>query len=295
MISNLPVTMKLGKNVSMALLRAQKNSPALLFGTGVVGVVGTVVLASRATLKLSDIVEDTSTKLEKVKTLEDPTYSEQDRARDKAIVYTKASIDISKLYLPAVAIGIVSIGCLTGSHIVLNRRNVALSAAYAGAEKALREYRERVVTEVGPEIERKIWQPTEKVDAIDENGKKVKIDVPTAAGGSPYKVLFDESNKNWNRDVGYNQVFISSQNMYANDLLRAKGVVFLNDVHDMLGLERTKAGQIVGWVWNGEGDNYIDFGVYRDGYDGIRFVNGEERSVWLDFNVDGNVLDILDN
>lgn len=293
MLTKLPVT--LPKNVGLTLLKAQKHSPNLLFGAGIIGVVGTAVLASRATLKLSDTLEKSSEMMEKVRTLDIESYSEDDRKKDKSILYVRTAMDITKLYLPAVAVGVVSIGCLTGSHQILSRRNVALTAAYAGVEKSFREYRGRVIESIGADKESLIWQPMEQVDAIDESGKKVKVAVPTARGGSPYKVLFDERNANWNKATEYNQFFISSQQNYANDLLRAKGVVFLNDVHDMLGLERTKAGQIVGWVLNGNGDNFIDFGVFNNVAEGTRFVNGDSRSVWLDFNVDGNVLDLLED
>lgn len=290
MIKNLPIS----KNAALTLLKAQKHSPTILFGAGVVGVVGTVVLASRATLKLGDIVENTHETVEKINTLEHPDYSPEDRVKDKAIAYTQSSLKIAKLYTPALVVGIISIGCLTGSHQILSRRNVALSAAYAGAEKALRDYRGRVVEAIGSEKESLIWQPVEQIEETDETGKKVKVSVPTERGGSPYKTLFAEHNPNWNKQPEYNQVFIRAQQNYANDLLRARGYVFLNEVHDMLGLEHTKAGQIVGWVWNGNGDNYIDFGIFANAAEGKRFVNGQERSIWLDFNVDGNVLDILD-
>ena len=57
----------------------------------------------------------------------------------------------------------------------------------------------------------------------------------------------------------------------------------------MLGLERSSAGQVVGWVMNNDGDNYIDFGMFEAS--SSRFVNGTERSVLLDFNVDGVIYD----
>lgn len=291
MLNKLP----LNKDVALTLLKIQKQSPALLFGAGVVGVVSTVVLASKATLKLSDIVEDTSVTLNQIKTLDREDYTDNDRIKDKAILYTQSSIKIGKLYAPAFFLGAVSIGCLTGSHQILSRRNVALTAAYAGVEKSLRDYRGRVIETIGAEKESAIWQPTETVDAVDGDGKKIKVKVTTEKGGSPYKALFDERNANWNPQQEYNQLFINTQQNYANDLLRARGYLFLNDVHEMLGLERTKAGQVVGWVWNGDGDNFVDFGVFEDVYQGMRFVTGDNKNVWLDFNVDGNVLDILDD
>ena len=272
----------MSRRLAGAVLKTKAQSPTILFGAGVVGVVSTVVLASKATLKL-----------EMVKTLKHDKYSEQDRAKDKVVVYTQTVMNISKLYAPAVGIGILSIAALTGSHHILTKRNAALTAAYAGLDRALRDYRSRVTDDIGAEREARLWQPTEKVDVVLEDGKKSKVEVATERGGSPYKVVFDETNDNWQRADEYNQLFIQAQQNWANDLLRAKGHVFLNEVHDMLGIPRTKAGQIVGWVMGGDGDNYIDFGVFNNIARGMEFVTGNERSIWLDFNVDGPVLDLL--
>ena len=93
----------------------------------------------------------------------------------------------------------------------------------------------------------------------------------------------------------------------ANDLLKAKGYLFLNDVYDMLGIPRTKAGQIVGWTYDREtcesktvdengdpvGDGFIDFGIFNAKRPNRRFVDGYESVILLDFNVEGNVLDLL--
>ncbi|QPL14705.1 hypothetical protein SEA_SCHWARTZ33_60 [Gordonia phage Schwartz33] len=293
MLNNIIATAKNSKGLGSVLMQAQKASPNMLFGAGIVGVVGTVVLSSRATLKAVEVTKTTAANLEQINGLEHDDYSEKDRVKDKTIVYSRAAVDLMKLYAPSITVGVISVACLTQSHRVLTQRNMALGAAYAGVEKALESYRERVIAEVGSEREAKIWQPVEKVDMLDGEGKKVKVDMPTAEGGSPYKVVFDETNPNWSKASEYNQIFINAQQNYANDLLRARGHVFLNDVHDMLGLPRTKAGQIVGWVSDGMGDNYIDFGVFNNIHEGMRFVAGDERSIWLDFNVDGNVLDLL--
>ena len=60
----------------------------------------------------------------------------------------------------------------------------------------------------------------------------------------------------------------------------------------MLGIPRTKAGQVVGWIFDKDnpiGDNYVDFGLLNTQNED--FVNGYKRSVLLDFNVDGMILD----
>ena len=69
----------------------------------------------------------------------------------------------------------------------------------------------------------------------------------------------------------------------------------MNDVYEMIGIPKTKAGQIVGWIYdekNPVGDNFVDFGIYDVNNEAKRdFVNGYERSILLDFNVDGNIWD----
>ena len=71
----------------------------------------------------------------------------------------------------------------------------------------------------------------------------------------------------------------------------------LNEVYDMLGIPRTKAGQIVGWIYvedHPNGDNFVDFGIYDMNREKVRdFVNGYERTILLDFNVDGNILNLI--
>lgn len=65
----------------------------------------------------------------------------------------------------------------------------------------------------------------------------------------------------------------------------------------MFGFPRTKAGQIVGWIYdenNPKGDNFVDFGIYNLNNQSAKdFINGWENSIWLDFNVQGNILDLI--
>lgn len=295
------VTNKAGRQI----LVAQKHSPTLLFAVGVVGVVATVVLASRATLKMEELIgeaEENKEKIEAAKELASDKYSEEDAKQDGIVVRTQTALKIAKLYAPAIAVGVVSIGCFTGSHVILNRRNVALTAAYGAVDKAFREYRGRVVDELGKEKDREFrFGVVEREIAVDTDDgvavKTVKGDDPEFAkknnGRSMYAVCFDEGNRNWRPTWGHNQMFLRSQQQYAQDRLNSKGWLSLNDVYDSLGFEKTRAGQVVGWVV-GNADSYIDFGIV-DNHDGIRFVNGDERSVWLDFNVDGMILDLIDN
>ena len=109
---------------------------------------------------------------------------------------------------------------------------------------------------------------------------------------SDYARFFDESCPAWEKDAEYNLMYLKKQQTYCNDLLKMKGHLFLNDVYDMLGIPKIKAGQVVGWIYdekNPIGDNYVDFGLYKERNED--FINGFENVALLEFNVDGNILD----
>lgn len=104
----------------------------------------------------------------------------------------------------------------------------------------------------------------------------------------PYVRLFDEKAAGWTRNPESNRHFLLLQQAYANEKLKAKGYLFLNEVLDILGIPIVPMGQIVGWICDVEnvtGDNYIDFGLCDTQRKGP---NGETV---LNFNVDGYIMD----
>lgn len=288
----------------------KKHSPEILAGVGVVGVVASTVLACKATMKVNDILTDAKEQIDKVNSVKNnpayaDRYSEEDAKKDLSVVYVQKGVELVKVYLPAFTLGAVSIGCLLSSNNILRKRNAALGAAYATLDKSYKAYRNRVVERFGSEVEKEIRYNirAEEIEhtTIDEEGNEVvvKEEVKTMDPNlySDYARFFDESNVNWNRNPEYNLMFLKSQQQYANDLLKSRGRLFLNEVYDMLGMERTKAGQVVGWVYDEEnpiGDNFVDFGIYDMSKERVRaFVNGYEPNILLDFNVDGNVWDAM--
>ena len=129
---------------------------------------------------------------------------------------------------------------------------------------------------------------------LDDEGRETKSKTKVKVGGgySPYARIWGRDTSNeWDPQPAYNIAKLRSVQEYCTLRLNARGHLFLNEVYDMLGLERTKPGAVVGWVWD-NGDNYVDFGVFSDKSDRIRdFVNGREASILLDFNVDGVIYD----
>lgn len=290
----------------------QKHSPEILLALGITGAVTASILACRATLKVEEVLDNHRSGAdhinmgwEKVKQgeISIEEYPEKAKNRDLVVLYTNTAVDFIKLYGPAITLGVVSFACIVSGHGIMKRRNIALVAAYKAIEEGFNAYRKRVIEEHGEETDYMYKNGLRTVNVTepaytDENGIKHKAEKKTKLvddpnGLSVYARFFDESCSQWTKNPEYNLMFLRSQQNYHNEILKSRGHVFLNEVYDALGLPRTQAGSIVGWVIGG-GDNFIDFGIF----DGDRmkardFVNGYERSILLDFNVDGVIYDLF--
>lgn len=298
----------------------KKHSPEILVVTGVVGTVASAVMACRATTKLHSVIDDTKEKVDmfhqgvedgKVQSIVDGEvavveYTEEDCTRDIAVTYAKTGVELIKLYGPAIAVGTVSIASILVGHNILRKRNLALAAAYTAVDTGFKQYRSRVIERFSEKLDKELLYDikTKEVEetVVDEKGKEktvtktIEVANPAQAQ-SPYTFCFDETASGWVRDAERNKFFLMRQQDYANEMLKTKKRVFLNEVLDLVGIDRCRAGQVVGWVYdenNTVGDNYIDFGIYDIATEASRrFVNGYEKSVLLSFNVDGDILNSL--
>jgi hypothetical protein len=298
----------IARKVASQQLLASEHAPRILFVGGVVGMVGSTVLACRATLKLEVTLDDIEREKQLAHSVKgqvdspeyhgDATYTDQELGRDLTVIGVRGVGKIAKLYAPAIILGGVSVAALTKSHIILKDRNVALSAAYVAIDTAFTHYRERVIERYGEEVDRDLRYDSEELDILDEDtGKIVPTTVAMKADGAPYARWFDhESSRNWSVDPDINLLFLRTVQNYMNDRLKSRGHVFLNEVYDELGLSHTTAGAVVGWRWNkGSGDDYIDFGIWNgESYVINEFFNGREGAILLDFNVDGMMYDKLE-
>ena len=294
--------------------KLKKHSPEILIVTGVIGIVTSTVMACKATTKVNDIVDETKDMVDKIHdavennkhTSDGEEYTQEVANKDRTSVYAQTGLKFVKLYGPAVAIGIASIGCIVGSNHILRKRNIALAAALTAMETSFKEYRGRLIDRFGKDLDRelrfgiKAKEVEEKV--VDEKGKETTVTktvevVDPNAIHSIYSVVFCEGNSGWTRNAELNKVFLIQQQNYANDKLKLNGVLTLNEVYDMIGAPRTAYGQIAGWVYTDDssiGDNFVDFGIFDvNNEKACDFVNGYEKSIILDFNCIGNILEYI--
>ena len=269
---------------------AQRYAPEILTALGVAGVATSTVLIAKQTLKLEATVAKAE---DRILTAHETKNEGDNLAVVKA--YMANTSDMVKLYGAPVMLAIASIASILAAHGIMRRRNAALVAAYGVLETAFANYRERVREAIGEDREQELYVGARETTEVSESGKKtVKKDL---SGGpkSPYALLFDETNIYWEPEAGTNKTFLLIKQQHLNDKLNVKGYLFLNDVHRALGFPDTKAGQIVGWIADTtKGDGYVDLGIFEPMSDVKRdFINGHERNIWLNPNVDGPIIDKL--
>lgn len=275
--------------------KTNHQAPNILFYLGLVGMVGTVATGIQGAYKFGFAATDYENGMRVInEEAEAGRLSEKQVKEMKRDQYKETAVEAVKCFGPTLVLGIATVGCLTKSHNMLNNRIAGLSAAYGTLQTQFMNYRERVREEVGADKEYELYrdpkQETVKVKDKDGNVKDLEVEIDDAGG---YKFLFDEvSSNNWSSDPGYNRIFLQAQENYANDLLASRGHVFLNDIFDGLGMQRTAAGSVVGWI--AEEEAHVDFGLRNPGYEpNDLFWADEESSIRLNFNVQGVIFDKL--
>ena len=289
-----------------------KYAPEMLVVTGIASGAAAIFFACKATLKVSKELparkkvilnkRDQLKIAEESEELEEKALVVKEKKKELCKEYIATGANIAKEYSIAAAFAALSTTCVLSSMHILKLRSAAVAAAYTALDNAFKKYRKNVIDRFGESAEKDIYldKHTDEVEeeVINKKGetKKVKKKV-TSYGpnlGSPYARFFDESSLGWRKDAESNLKFLRDVQCWANDKLRCEKYLFLNDVYKALGIPPTKAGQQVGWIYNAEnevGDNYVDFGIYDiSSAEHRAFVNGYERNILLDFNVDGPIL-----
>lgn len=297
------------KFAGKAELSIKKNSPEILLGVGIVGFVGTVVLACKATCRADEVLEFHRRKIKDINDAKeiadaDPegemSYDVEIYRQDKAIRYLKTTGNLAKLYAPTIAVGTLSLACILTSRNIMQKRYLGVVAAYNGVSAAFEEYRKRVRDEYGEGLDKHFRYGTtyDELPVYDENGKKTKekekvekTETSMVMPNDDSCRFFDSSNPNWDKNPQFSMMWLRGQQNILNDILHTRGHVFLNEVYDALGFPHTPQGAVLGWI-DGEGDNCIDFGLYDPNKEDVRrFVNGVDNVIMLEFNHDGVIWD----
>lgn len=282
-------------------LKIQKHSPEILVVAGTVSVVTGLVLACKASLKAEEVLDKHEEEMAVIKEAAETKhteYTEVNRRKDTAIAYAHTFGRFAKLYAPGVGFTLLGIGCYLSAYGIMKRRNLALMAAYKTLETAFADYRKRVIDDVGEEKDQYYRYGSEAATLTEGSSKDCSggssyngYVLPNGRVASMYARLFSErGSTQWCPSDSTNHMNVHLWQNWCNDLLNARGYLFLNEVYQMLGFEPVKEGQVVGWVKNNPrgGDNYVDFHATD-----VWISDYGDRAILIDPNVDGVVWDLI--
>jgi len=198
-----------------------QNSPTILTGLSVGGLLTTTILAVRATPKAMTILDNHDLLIE-------------DMTKRTIVGLTW------KCYIPAMATGLATIACIIGANHISLRRNAALASLYGLTEAAFKEYQAKVVETIGRSKELKVRDDIAE-DQVKRNPVGTNEVIFTGKGDV---LCYDSlSGRYFKSDI---EQIRRSVNTLNRELLTDMFLT-LNDLYYALGLSGTKLGDEMGW------------------------------------------------
>ena len=283
----------------------KKHGPTIKFIVGNVGLISAGVAGCVVTAKAVRVLDGAKDTIAAIRDIgpgceyhmEDPRTGELIECTQEeaiAMVRKETAAKIFKLYIVPVGIGAGSVIIETSGFKDMLVRNAALGASLTAYKTALDTYKARASKYLTPEEQEKVEIGEDQITIINNEGEET-YDLPDPY--SPIARVFDETCLGWQSNAEQNYWFLTRRRAEAQERLEREGFLFLNDVYKMLGFPMTQAGQVLGWLRDSEdGDGYISFGIQENLDDEAtrRFVNGHDKYIVLDFNVDGNIINQVD-
>lgn len=217
----------------------QRNSSTVLTCMAGVGVVGTAVLAAKATPKALALIEE----------------AKEEKEDDLTTLETV--LVAAPAYIPAVVTGAATLICLFGANALNKRQQAALTSAYALLDNSYKEFKAKVQEVYGEEGLNRIRSEIAK-DHYDESVRT----------SDEKQLYFDEWSGRWFEST---KADVMAAQYELNRIMISDGGVYLNEWYDLVGLELTEAGEFMGWsacylseaYWN----SWIEFDHYEDTLD----------------------------
>lgn len=234
-----------------------KNSPVILAGLGVAGLIGTAVATYKATVKATKIIEKEKRERLKsdrdeneniaglIKVVDKKVSSKNDPCGTYRLPRKDAFKMTWKYYIPAVILGAGSIACIIGGTVQGQKRLAALSALYSMSQEALKEYQEAAKELVGE-------KNAEKISAAVQDNHMAKNPCPeefiknTGAGITLFYDDFTGRYFRSNIDTVKRTVNDLNAKMYQGGLNMGDHIT-LNDFYEAIGMDHVRFGEEIGW------------------------------------------------
>lgn len=281
-------------------LALKAKAPTIMVVSGVVAMGASVVLASKQTLKVEEVLAKHEPNLEKIQKgmdLDLPSYTKETAQTDRFRVYGSAGVDLVKLYALPGTLFIGGAVLVFGGHRLMLKRNASLALAFTGLKKTFDAYRQRVIDHGGHQADQEYMHGFVEREVVDPETGKVEMVSSRDWDKSrhdPYNRVFEQgASTEWKPDLGVNKMFLQHQQKLAQQLLNLRGHLYLNEVYHALGFPETDIGQVVGWKTKRLPDGskdipFVDFGLDKPLPDDWKY--NRDKAVFLDFNCQGLIV-----
>lgn len=213
--------MKGVRNLKLWLNRA---SPTILSAIGAIGVLTTAATAITATPKALELIRHDS--------------RENHDGDPYAYTNLEAFKSAWKCYIPTVTLAVSTIACILGANALNKRQQAALTSAYMLLNNT---YKDLVKKDASKTIQKAVVK-----DKVIENDVHSENE----------QCLFYEFNYGDFFECGLGEILSAEYRL--NQLFVKSGYVTLNDFYELLGLPKTKEGEILGWSRD-DGHPLVDF------------------------------------
>lgn len=287
-LTNLGTAFKVAVGHSKTFIKT--NSPTIMIVGGIALGIGAAIMACKATKQAEvhmDCIDDDIAATEDAK--KEGKLTEEETAREVAKVKVHWYAKIVKDYALCIAMGLVSIALILGSHSIMQKRCAALVTAYNALSTTLNTFYGHVKEELGEDKATELmYKSSNRVnpDSVYAGIMEADERCDPHKGVGYWKAFNEETSREFRGDYAHDYTFLKAQEMYANDKLMVDGVVTLNDVYIALGFEPTSEGLVVGWSLK-NGDQYVDFGIDAPSNKAWKESNGAVGYPYLTFNPRG--------
>ena len=286
----------------------KRNESTICFAGGCVGMAVGIGLVVKGTLDIKETLEKDKEDIKAIKDYaekyadkEDSDYTSAEYRKDIVIAYGNTALDVGKRYLPAVIAFIASVFLFNRGYSSLKARNIALVASLSLVTKEFEDYRQNVRDRFGERVDEELRFGIKPDDIVlDASGNTVGWD-PAPEDMNIYlestKRIFDRTSSYFDRNPDVNFFNLKIKEREANELLRIRKFMFLNDVYDLLDLPKCKAGQYLGWVYDPNVEHKISFGSFlasRAELADYDVVATDTYGIPLEMNVDGDIIEIFE-
>lgn len=166
----------------------------------------------------------------------------------------------SPYYISTIGFGMVTIACILGAEFLNQRKQASLASAYVLLDHAYKDYKRKTVELYGEERDQEIMNAIaiEKTEDVGARGSYLdtSCDLSLEESNSEPQVFYDEHSGRYFEST-IEQVLNAEYHLNRNYILR--GYSYLNEFYEILGIEETDYGSVLGWAPNDDGMYWIDF------------------------------------